>query len=328
MQTETTVSIIIPAYNAIKSIERCLESALGQTADVNVVVVDDCSHDGTWQLLEARALQEPRLHAIRMPRNSGPSAARNVGIRTSKAAWIALLDADDFMQPDRISRLLEIAEGWDFVADDILQVRESSIHETPTRLWSDRDFGMQEITLASFVRGNMPRAGMPRRELGFLKPMIGRAFLRDHQISYSEKMRMAEDYALYSLALSRGARFCLVDPRGYYAVERENSLSSGSSHTAEIRRHIVEYDRALLSEPNLNAAERRAITAHLRHAKKEWHWCRMIDAVKARDASAVVGCLNAPLSVSFYLASRVCGQAFAKSRRALKKLASYRASPA
>ena len=95
-----TYSVVIPAYNAEKTIGECLASILEQTfAPLEVIVVDDCSVDSTETavlLYEGRFVAaDIRFKYIRLDQNSGPSFARNKGIRESKGSFIAFLDADD-----------------------------------------------------------------------------------------------------------------------------------------------------------------------------------------------------------------------------------------
>ncbi|MEM9381322.1 MAG: glycosyltransferase family A protein [Planctomycetota bacterium] len=104
-----TVSVVIPVYNHAHVVGRAIESALQQTVPPQeIVVVDDCSEDA---MELARAL-EPwiRDHGVqlhRTPRNSGPAAARNIGIRASSGALVALLDADDRHEPDHLETAVE-----------------------------------------------------------------------------------------------------------------------------------------------------------------------------------------------------------------------------
>ena len=98
------VTVIIPCYNGEAFIETAVRSALDQTIPTQVIVVDDCSSDGSFALLQAMAENEPRMMAMRQARNGGPSAARNTALRLVKTAWVANLDADDYLLPDRPGR--------------------------------------------------------------------------------------------------------------------------------------------------------------------------------------------------------------------------------
>lgn len=95
------ISVVLPAYNRERSIARSIQSVLRQTwSPIEVIVVDDCSEDGTLAVVEA--IEDPRLRIIRMERNSGPSAARNRGIAEACGHWVAFQDSDDEWLPDKL----------------------------------------------------------------------------------------------------------------------------------------------------------------------------------------------------------------------------------
>ena len=315
------VAIVIPAFNAEATIERAVRSALAQTADVCVIAVDDASQDRTPAILNKLAAQCERLSVIHQSANTGPSAARNAAIAMSSSRWIAPLDADDVMMPGRIASLIGVAErgAWDFVADDIYKLPEDVAHDPSlwdaarSRLWSPRELGCEPVSLYSFVRGNISANRPHRCEMGFVKPLIRRAFLDEHALSYDEAMRLGEDYDLYARALAAGARFCLVDPRGYYAVERASSLSTTTDPRG--RGGLVGADRRLLANRGLDAKERSIIEAHQLEAHKEWVWLRMIDAVKSRNIAAAATCFVEPPHVVVSLIGRLGWQTIVRTSR-------------
>jgi glycosyltransferase involved in cell wall biosynthesis len=97
--TGQLVSVVIPTYNRAYCIARTIDSVLAQThRDLEVVVVDDGSTDGTAELLARTYPAEPRLRVLSKP-NGGVSAARNHGIRAARGEFIALLDSDDCFLP-------------------------------------------------------------------------------------------------------------------------------------------------------------------------------------------------------------------------------------
>ncbi len=312
---EPVAAIVIAAYRASDTLARAIRSAQAQTVPVEIIVVDDCSDDGTHALAEEFSQQDPAVRVFRQPKNGGPAAARNRGIAESSTPWIAVLDADDHMAPDRIARLVEEAEadGLDLLADDLYRVRDTDLHATDHRLWSATDFGRMDVTFDAFVTGNRRDRYGGRGELGFVKPLMRRQFLEESGLSYDPDLRLAEDYLLYAEALAAGAAFRLVDPRGYFAVYRGDSLSSQHS-TADLGA-IVTADLALARHPNLSAQDKVALRAHRIDVHKEWAWRRLIDAVKARDISSMIGAFVAPPSVVLSLAGKLLGQVYLRSRR-------------
>lgn len=98
------VSVLIPAYNAQRTIAESLRSAQQQThADLEIIVVDDGSTDDTANIVSRFGDQDPRVILIRQP-NAGVAVARNVALAGAKGSLIAPLDADDLWHPQKIER--------------------------------------------------------------------------------------------------------------------------------------------------------------------------------------------------------------------------------
>lgn len=119
------ISVIIPAYNAEKTIRRACDSVLGQSyPNVELVVVNDGSKDSTPGILEELAAQHENLHFVNQE-NGGVSKARNTGLKTAMGEYIAFLDADDELLPDGLQRLFRTAqkEACDVVAGACIRVR-------------------------------------------------------------------------------------------------------------------------------------------------------------------------------------------------------------
>ncbi len=292
------VTVIIPCYNAEETIGKAVRSALSQTIPVRVIVVDDCSSDGSYTLVEALAAGEPRLTAVRQEKNAGPSAARNAALKLVETPWVAVLDADDYLLPDRLRRLVEHAEarGLDFVVDDIIRVEPGQQPEDGLRVWRDDTIGAVTMDLAYFVRQNLGKYAGYRREIGYLKPLMRTDFLKRKNLFYREDMRLAEDYEFYVRAFTLGARWGATDPCGYIAVSMPQSLSKTfPTHAIE---RVVRADEALLRNPELSRDERRALKEHLHFARTDLAWRRLIDGARARNMKTVLQALVQPLPVS------------------------------
>ncbi len=103
----TRISVVMPAYNAAATLVRSMASVLAQShAEVELLVVDDCSRDATWELIQAAAHVDTRVVPIRQPSNRGVAAARNAGIEAATGAFIAFLDSDDTWHPHKAARQL------------------------------------------------------------------------------------------------------------------------------------------------------------------------------------------------------------------------------
>jgi succinoglycan biosynthesis protein ExoU len=254
------ICVIIAAYNASATIQRAVKSALDQPEVTEVIVVDDASTDDTVMIAQHQDDGAGRLRIVRLETNGGPAAARNRALALSQAEFVTPLDADDYILPGRLEKLLANVGDADFLADDLFRQFENEAEISPINLIKSEDHSSTELTLSYFVGRNISRTGENRRELGFLKPLMRRSFLDKHGLRYEEQMRLGEDYALYASALAKGASFRLAPGYGYVAVHRDSSLSS--SHTKQDLERLYEFDRLLLKRFELSAEERRVVTQH------------------------------------------------------------------
>ena len=108
---QPTVSVIVPVWNGEKVIEACLNSVTGQSFhDMEIIVVNDGSTDGTGEVLRRLAARDSRIRVITQ-RNAGVSAARNAGMMACGGKYIRFVDADDTLPPGSMAHLVERMES-------------------------------------------------------------------------------------------------------------------------------------------------------------------------------------------------------------------------
>lgn len=109
MKTLPLVSVVIPVYNAEKFISKCLEHLVHQTYDnLEIIVVDDGSKDGTVDVCAKYAKSDKRVHIIRQ-KNGGPSVALNAGLDAARGQWVHFHDHDDFVNLDFFEKMMNVA---------------------------------------------------------------------------------------------------------------------------------------------------------------------------------------------------------------------------
>lgn len=311
-----SVSILIPAYNAAATVARAVKSALVEPEAAEVIVVDDASSDATADAARAADDGSGRLKILTQPRNAGPAAARNRALRESTAAWVGILDADDFFLPGRLQRLLALADRADLIADDIGQVDENAVDGPRKSLLGINSAAPRAVGFTEFVSSNVTDRKHPRGELGFIKPIMRRAFLDQHNLRYQENMRLGEDYELYARALALGARLLLAPSQGYVSVMRKNSLSG--QHSEDDLRNLRDCDLALGKIPGLTAGDHMALRRHYANTDCRLQWRLLINAVKQRDAPAAFAAFLRPWPVPYYLTARLAEQAVLRAGKKLK----------
>lgn len=283
------VTVVIAAWRAAGTIGRAVASALKQPETAEVVVVDDASGDDGATIRAAEAADDGsgRLKVFALPRNSGPSAARNAAIRASKAPWIAILDSDDFMEPGRLGKLLKLADlGYDLLADDLLQVPDGEPVSAGKPLWFREDRTPVDVDFSLFVYSNIIRASRKRRELGFIKPLVRRSFLEAHGLVYEEDMRLGEDYDLYARALSLGARMRLIPWAGYVSVMRRDSLSL--KHKRADLAALEASDDRLLASGRLSPVNARLVRQHRFTTRSRIVWIDFMARLKKLNLPGAV----------------------------------------
>jgi succinoglycan biosynthesis protein ExoU len=311
-----SISLLLPAYNAAGTIARAVRSALAEHDAAEVIVIDDASGDGTAAAARAADDGSGRLKILSLIANAGPAAARNRGIRESSGEWIGILDADDFFLPGRLKNLLALADRADLIADDAAQVDENNIDGPRKSLLGEKLTAPRQIGFSEFVLSNVTRRNRQRGELGFIKPIMRRAFLDKHNLRYREHMRLGEDYELYARALALGARLFLVPSQGYVSVVRENSLSGRHSENDLLQ--LRDCDEDLAQIPGLSDADKAALRQHYLSVDCRLQWRLLINAVKRRDARGGLASFLRPWPVPFYLAERLAEQAVLRTGKKIK----------
>jgi succinoglycan biosynthesis protein ExoU len=318
VQHRGVVDVLIAAWNRADSIERAIRSALDEAEVGKVIVVDDASTDDTAALTERLGAETNRVVVHRLESNGGPSVARNKALELSSAPWVAILDGDDFFLPGRLRNLLGATEGFDFVADGVLQIEETRVGKVDLSAPSGkRRSEASSLDFETFILGNVSRRGAERRELGFLKPLMRRSFLDRHRLSYEESLRLGEDYALYAQALALGARFLMTAHCGYVSLVRPGSLSG--RHSKEDLVRLRDIDLKLAALASLSDADRLALKIHYRSIDAKVQWLAVIDAFKSRCFSGLAAPFVRSPKVSLFLALRLFEEARNRSNKLIRR---------
>ena len=105
MMVDPLISIIMPAYNAEKTIAGSIDSVLGQSySSWELLVIDDGSTDSTAAIVKKAASMDARVTLVQNSRNLGVSASRNRGVARASGGWVAFLDSDDQWRPSKLEK--------------------------------------------------------------------------------------------------------------------------------------------------------------------------------------------------------------------------------
>lgn len=215
MKKETLISVIVPVYNIMDCLERCVKSICTQTwENLEILLVDDGSTDGTGALCDQLAKKDGRIRVFHKE-NGGSSSARNLGIREAKGEWLGFVDSDDWIEPQMYGRLLEAAL---FSGASIAQASRDEIDEEGTRRPDVCAPPKEELTRSAeeFLRTLLLHEGdcsfctkLVKREL-----FAGRAF---------PEGKLNEDFYLLVELLGTGAAVRIVPEQLYHVFYRMGS---------------------------------------------------------------------------------------------------------
>ena len=214
------ISIIIPAYNAVEHIADTVSSVTRQThKNLEIIVVNDGSTDDTLAKLVELRVTEPRIKIVNQP-NSGPSAARNTGIRSASGDFIAFLDSDDTWDPRKLS--LQAASLINAKNENALSITAFTFC-LPDGRKCPSPYPAQELTFVDVIQGGfriMPSSWLIPRKL-FMNASIG---------LFNENMRCGEDADWILRAMKADVK-PLIESQAltFYTVSKPTKRYAGQS---------------------------------------------------------------------------------------------------
>jgi glycosyltransferase involved in cell wall biosynthesis len=201
----TKISCVVPAWNCEPWLKRAVESLVATNyRPLEIIIVDDGSTDGTFELATRLAHQYPgTVHVLQHPEaaNKGVSASRNLGLAHCTGEWISFLDADDYVYPDRYKSAAQILASRPDV-DAVHQIAEMVFptEETGNRWWKDSPyFGFQESIAANDLLSHLLTGKCwATSAIVFRKSLLQRSGV------FHEQLKVAEDCHLWFRMASVG----------------------------------------------------------------------------------------------------------------------------
>jgi teichuronic acid biosynthesis glycosyltransferase TuaG len=203
-----TASVIMPAYNAEKTITESVRSVLSQTfTDFELIITDDCSSDGTPDLCKGFAKEDRRVRMLRNAKNMGAAAARNLAINEARGEWIAFLDSDDLWLRDKLKLHLDFIEE---TGADISYTASAFIGAGGAK----KDYILRaerKLTYGKLLCGNI---------MSCSSVMVRRSVMKNHPFKSGG---IHEDYASWlSIVKETGAAYGLDEPLLIYRASRNS----------------------------------------------------------------------------------------------------------
>jgi succinoglycan biosynthesis protein ExoO len=296
-QEHVQVTVAIATFNAEAYLRLAVQSALDQTIiDLEVIVVDDGSTDGTLALAYALAAEDCRIRVEKLARNGGPSMARNRALELARGRWLAVLDSDDAFERDRLRRLIAKAEEQqaDIIADNLVLFDTDDPEQASFYLAPERCSGW--LSLDSYLERSIMFSREPG--LGYLKPIMRVDRLRAAGLCYDASLRIAEDDDLVVRMLAAGFRYWL-DPDAGYAYRRHAASTSHRLSAKNAEAIVIAGRRAIARCAALPAPVRKAMVSRQAAFERAAAFARLIDHLRGRRLSmAAAEMIKNPLMVS------------------------------
>ena len=209
------ISVIIPVYNAEKTLHRCVDSILVQTlSDFEVLLIDDGCKDNSGKICDEYAKKDSRVKVIHKV-NGGVSSARNMGLDNAKGEWITFIDADDYIASDFLSAINN--NDCDFIIGQSQHFNSSGKYWYSERL-SPQKF-LSEEEKREFLEHNLL--------WHIMRTPWGKFFKRDliTEIRFDDGMKIGEDTVFVHDYLLHCKSIAVVDNITYYYFDSEDNVS-------------------------------------------------------------------------------------------------------
>jgi len=262
------LTVIVPAYNGEKTIERAVNSLLCQTLqNLEIIIVNDGSKDNTAQIADRYASQDPRVRVIHKEKNEGLSAGRNSGMAVARGEYITFLDCDDWVEPVIYETMLQHGEN----ADVIVTGAYHDVHDANSKVLVCTEDSTGESCTVTDKKEIIRWAGkLDRRRLFAYSwnKLFKRAFLQTCGVIYQQQT-LIEDYQFNCGIWNQIEKLAIIDGCYYHYVK--------FSTEALTQRYLPDYFeimtkrytlmRSLYAESGLFTGEDRQVlcTMHAKH---------------------------------------------------------------
>jgi len=231
------VSIVMPAYNASRTIGYAIDSVLAQSfSNFELIICNDSSTDATGDIL--LSINDPRIHVVNNSSNLGEGLSRDQAIQQATGQWLAFIDADDAWEPSRLQKLMTTVEilGECFVFDDIFECHDTlngMIHWRTLR--GNSAFGGNGCNTV-----NVPIEHLIFSHRSLLKPIFPLHYIREHNITHSTRKYAADfEFFLRVLALGKLSIWYFPEPLYFYRLT-PNSVSNNKLRFKLFKEVLVE----------------------------------------------------------------------------------------
>lgn len=206
MSRKECISIIVPVFNVIDYLAKCIDSIIEQTyTDWELLLIDDGSTDGSGEICDLYSAKDLRIKTIHTS-NRGVSAARNTGLGEAIGEWVCFVDSDDHVSQSYLHDLIENVHESDIVVSGWVQGVEV------------RKFPETVITRNSFMEVFMLNAF-----INICGKLFRREIINRDKIGFDEMVRWGEDSIFFIKVLLKCRKVAFISAANYYYNLRDNT---------------------------------------------------------------------------------------------------------
>ena len=221
MNNDPLISIIIPCFNAEKTLEKCLESVVQQSyANLEIIIIDDGSTDETSLIYNKFQSNDERILVLKL-QNSGVSKARNTGVKAATGDYICFVDSDDWAELNYCSELYSLLVGEN--AD--ISIVEASYEDENGNVLCSKPISDEKI-----FDGNRALVLLLEDQEIQSHPW-GKLFKADllKNVHFPENLKCFEDYSTLFKIFNKAVKVVKSNKKLYHYIQREDSLSHNLS---------------------------------------------------------------------------------------------------
>lgn len=218
-----TVSVIIPVYNAAKTVERCVESLVfGEQKDMEIILVEDCSKDDSWEMCQMLSAKYENVHSYQNEKNSGVSYTRNHGLSKASGEYILFVDSDDWVSGRFATTLLKTAKEYpDALVICGLHFHDDVAGEKRDYLWEEDGDSLYIVEQKHFFE--LPKKFHLQQ---LWNKIFRKSIIEEFQIRFDETQSMGEDFEFVLDYMNvADCKKCVVINEALYYYIRANNTS-------------------------------------------------------------------------------------------------------
>ena len=249
MNENATVSVIIPVYNTVKYLKKCVNSLIAQTyQNVEILLVDDGSTDDSGALCDWFANKYPQIQVFHKE-NGGLVSSWKYGTERSRGEYLCYVDSDDWVDPQMLAEMMQHVTGGDreIISSDYVIERDNGTSEAVYQRLAPGEYERDTLVkkVLPYVLGQEHRYVTISRCM----KLISRKLVLDNMHYCDPSIRMGEDMTLMLPALLDCERLVVMDHKAYYHYlyvtasmvhQYDPGLYENNKKLMEIVKHVLE----------------------------------------------------------------------------------------